>query len=162
SRSGRRWRRRENGRWSACSSSTRARRIPRCRCASCSMRCCSGKASGQPGRRVSPTARRWACPPSYHSYSPPPRARGGMRGRMRWHDLLWFVLSWALRRRPGAEREELLEAARSSQMDLKHREEVAALSETVGVTWEHELVARGEARGRLEALRENLRLLLEE
>src|SRR5262249_48190991 len=38
--------------------------------------------------------------------------------RMRWLDLLWFVLSWALRRRPGAERDRLLEAARSSQMDV--------------------------------------------
>src|SRR5205823_1967614 len=25
--------------------------------------------------------------------------------RMRWLDLLWFIISWALRRRPGAERE---------------------------------------------------------
>jgi predicted transposase YdaD len=94
--------------------------------------------------------------------------------RMRWHDLLWFVLSWALRRRPGEEREGLLETARSSQMELKHREEVAQLSETVVETWEQELLARGEARGRAEGeargraegeaqgLRESVQLLLEE
>jgi hypothetical protein len=97
--------------------------------------------------------------------------------RMRWHDLLWFVLSWALRRRPGDEREGLLETARSSQMELKHREEVAELTETVVETWEQELLARGraegeargraegEARGRAEGeaqgLRESVQLLLE-
>jgi hypothetical protein len=93
---------------------------------------------------------------------------------MRWHDLMWFILSWTVRRRPGEEREALLEAARSSQMDLQHREEVEELSTTVVETWEQELVARGEARGeargRAEGLiegeintrREDLRLLLEE
>ena len=51
-------------------------------------------------------------------------------------------------------------------MELKHREEVEQLSTTVVETWEQELVARGEARGRAEgemnARREDLRLLLEE
>jgi hypothetical protein len=41
---------------------------------------------------------------------------------VRWHDLVWFVLSWALRRRPGQEREQLLETARSSQADAIHQE----------------------------------------
>jgi hypothetical protein len=90
--------------------------------------------------------------------------------RMRWRDLLWFVVSWALRRRPADERAVLLETARSSQMELKHREKVAQLTETVVETWEQELLARGrtegEARGRAEgemqARREDLRLLLEE
>jgi predicted transposase YdaD len=51
-------------------------------------------------------------------------------------------------------------------MEVTHREEVAAVAERVGQTWEQELIARGEARGeargRMEMLRENLRLLLEE
>jgi hypothetical protein len=84
------------------------------------------------------------------------------RERMRWRDLLWFVLSWALRRRPGADREGLLAAARSSQMDVKHQEEVAELSDSVVETWEQELIARGEARGTLKTRRADLRLMLEE
>lgn len=102
--------------------------------------------------------------------------------RMRWRDLLWFLLSWALRRRPSADRESLLDAARKSQMDVKHQEEVAEVGETVEETWEQELLRRGEARGEargraqgeacgetrgeargdLNARREDLRLLLEE
>jgi putative YhgA-like transposase len=86
--------------------------------------------------------------------------------RMRWRDLLWFVLSWALRRRPSGERAGLLEAARSSQMEVKNREEVAALTETVAETWEQELIARGradgEARAKIDTRRDDLRLLLEE
>jgi hypothetical protein len=80
---------------------------------------------------------------------------------MRWHDLLWFDLSWAVRRRPGGEREELLETARSSQMELKHREEVEKLSTAVVETWEQELVARGRAEAEISTRQEDLRLLLE-
>src|SRR5437879_3047863 len=49
--------------------------------------------------------------------------------RVRWHDLLWFVLSWGLRRRPGREREELLDAARDSQTGAADRVEVRRMSE---------------------------------
>jgi len=80
---------------------------------------------------------------------------------MRWHDLLWFVLSWGVRRRPGGEQGALLEAARSSQMELKHRDEVGKLSSAVVETWEQELVVRGRAEGAISARQEDLRLLLE-
>jgi hypothetical protein len=43
---------------------------------------------------------------------------------VRWQDLLWFVLSWALRRRSGDEREELLMAARDSHTDAALRLEL--------------------------------------
>jgi predicted transposase YdaD len=86
--------------------------------------------------------------------------------RMRWHDLLWFILSWALRRRPGRERGELLATARDSQSEVAHREEVEKMSETIEQTWEQELLARGAAQGKVEgqliACKENLRVLLEE
>jgi hypothetical protein len=85
---------------------------------------------------------------------------------VRWHDLVWFVLSWALRRRPGQEREQLLQTARSSQSDVICQEEVRRMSETIEQTWEQELLARGEARGRAEGqmreCRDALRELLEE
>jgi predicted transposase YdaD len=90
--------------------------------------------------------------------------------RVRWEDLLWFVLSWALRRRPAEEQEQLLAAARSSQADALRQEEIAKMSKTIQRTWEEELLARGEARGRaegeahgqLQARRDDLRALLEE
>jgi hypothetical protein len=85
---------------------------------------------------------------------------------MRWHELLWFVLSWALRRRPGREREALMHTARESQTQVADREEVARISEAIAETWEQELVARGvalgEARGQLQEARATLRVLLED
>jgi Putative transposase, YhgA-like len=80
------------------------------------------------------------------------------RENVRWHALLWFVLSWGMRRRPGAERERLLETARNSQAAVSHREEIRQMSETIGQTWEQELLLRGQLRER----RESLRMLLEE
>lgn len=65
---------------------------------------------------------------------------------VRWHDLLWFVLSWGLRRRPGQERERLMDAARDSQSAVAHRQEVQSMSETIGQTWEQELLIRGQVR----------------
>jgi hypothetical protein len=44
--------------------------------------------------------------------------------RMRWYDLLWFVLLWGLRRRPGQERTALFAAAQSSQAEVQHQREV--------------------------------------
>jgi hypothetical protein len=34
--------------------------------------------------------------------------------KVRWHELLYFILSWALRRRPGEDQMEILETARCS------------------------------------------------
>jgi hypothetical protein len=64
------------------------------------------------------------------------------RETVRWHDLLWFVLSWALRRRPGRERSELVQSAQSSHADASHRTEVQKMSETIELTWEQEMLAR--------------------
>jgi hypothetical protein len=80
------------------------------------------------------------------------------RESVRWHALLWFVLSWGMRRRPGEERERLLEAARNSQAAVLHREEIRQMSETIGQTWEQELLLRGQLQER----RESLRMLLED
>jgi hypothetical protein len=81
---------------------------------------------------------------------------------MRWHALVGFVLSWAVRRRPGQERAQLWEAARDSQAEAAHREEMRNMSETIEQTWEQELLAEGEARGQLRNSRQLLRELLEE
>jgi hypothetical protein len=84
------------------------------------------------------------------------------REKVRWHDPLWFVLSWALRRRPAGEWDELVESARESQSEVATRVEVQGMSETIERTWEQEILARGEARGELRTRREDLRLVLEE
>src|SRR5918993_3707829 len=42
---------------------------------------------------------------------------------MRRKDLLWFVLSWAMRRRPKAERERIAAVARDSHLDRVHQAE---------------------------------------
>jgi hypothetical protein len=85
---------------------------------------------------------------------------------VRWHDLLWFVLSWGLRRRPVAEREPLVRAAQASLRNRQRREEIRKMSETIFKTAEQEFFERGEAmgeaRGQLANCRQNLRLLLEE
>jgi hypothetical protein len=89
---------------------------------------------------------------------------------VRWQELLWFVLSWGLLRRPGEEREALMAEAQSSQTDVVRQEEVRRMSETITRTWEQEMLARGEARGeargreqgQLETAREILRLQLED
>jgi hypothetical protein len=85
--------------------------------------------------------------------------------RMRWYDLLWFVLSWALRRWPGQERTALFAAAPACQTEVEHQREVQPMSETIERTWEQEIFARGEvhgeARGQLLECRENLQVVLE-
>jgi hypothetical protein len=84
------------------------------------------------------------------------------RETLRWHDLLWFVLSWALRRRPSHERQPLMDAARRSQVEDSHQQEIETMSETIEKTWEQEMFERGESHGRVLARREDLRILLEE
>jgi hypothetical protein len=82
--------------------------------------------------------------------------------RVRWHELLWFVLSWALRRRPGREREALMKTARESQTQVADRDEVARMSEAIAQTWEQELLTTGVVRGQLQEARRTLRALLEQ
>jgi hypothetical protein len=62
--------------------------------------------------------------------------------QVRWHDLLWFVLSWALRRRPSRERDEIFAAAEGSQAAVSHQEEIRRMSETIVETWEQEMFNR--------------------
>src|SRR5207247_4551826 len=85
---------------------------------------------------------------------------------VRWHDLLWFVLSWGLRRRALAEGEPLVRAAQASLQDRQRQEEMQRMSETIFKSRDQEMLeqgeALGEARGQLANCRQNLRLLLEE
>jgi hypothetical protein len=82
----------------------------------------------------------------------------GIQMRTRRHELLWFVISFSLLRRPAVEHDSLREAARESQSEPVHQEEVIRMFDTLRQTWEQELLTRG----RLLATRENLCLLMEE
>jgi hypothetical protein len=87
------------------------------------------------------------------------------REEIRGHDLLWFVLSWALRRRPQEEREQLRAFLQTTIADETMREEVLAVSNIVGETWEQSeerRVAASALRAVLQTGREYLRELLQE
>jgi hypothetical protein len=56
--------------------------------------------------------------------------------RLRWQDLLWVLFSYAVRRRPRAERDELFAAAVASHHEAALREEVRNMSQNVMETWD--------------------------
>jgi hypothetical protein len=88
------------------------------------------------------------------------------RDKMRWHELLWFLLSYAANCRPPAERADHLAAAVASQHVVALREEVRFMSEQVAETWQdwarRHYTELGRKEGRLMAWRETLRGVLEE
>jgi hypothetical protein len=81
----------------------------------------------------------------------------GSRDRMRWSELLWFLLSWGRRRRPGAEWQQLHDITRDSHKQVALQKEIEEMAQSVAQTWEQEILARGEARGRLEGRLEERR-----
>jgi hypothetical protein len=85
--------------------------------------------------------------------------------RMRWRDLMWMLISWALRRRPRQERTGLVEVALEYQPDPNSQQEVQTMSTTLGQTleeWaEQRGLERGLERGELAASRRLLCRLLE-
>lgn len=87
---------------------------------------------------------------------------------MRRKELLWFVLSWAFRRRPKAEQDRIATVARASQSDRVHQEEAETMAKGLGLSWEQEEkirlaeCARQSARqAELRTRKEVLRALLE-
>jgi hypothetical protein len=95
------------------------------------------------------------------------------RENVRWHDLMEFVLSWAFRRRPKDETEELKTIAAASHKDRQRKKEIRVMSTALGQTWEQwalevaerrraEGKAEGKVEGEIEARREDLLFLLKE
>ena len=88
------------------------------------------------------------------------------RDQIRWHDLLWFLLSWSMRRRASDERAPLVAAVAASHENVTLRREIETMSQMVGRAWEDEVLERGIDRGKLLGAlancRENLRVVLEE
>src|SRR5262249_6521507 len=54
--------------------------------------------------------------------------------RMRWQDLVWFLMSYAVRRRPEPERAALFDAAVASQTAVAFQQEVRTMSQQVQET----------------------------
>jgi len=84
------------------------------------------------------------------------------RERMRWRDLMWMLISWALRRRPYQERQGLVEIALEYQPDPTSQEEVQSMSTALGQTLEEWAKQQGIEQGKLAASRKLLRRLLED
>ncbi len=70
--------------------------------------------------------------------------------KVRRDDLLWFLLSWALIRRPNPEGQGLLDLARAVQINEVRRKEVETMNQTVVRSWADERFAEGEAKGKVE------------
>jgi hypothetical protein len=90
------------------------------------------------------------------------RRLAGLAGRepAHWERLTRLALYWAVLRRPRAEWEPILEAIRRTQDDAELEREMESMAEQVELTWEEELLQRGESRGRLRAYRRVLRQLI--
>jgi hypothetical protein len=89
--------------------------------------------------------------------------------RVRWHELVHFVLVWALYRRPREDREQLIATAQASQTQAARHKEVQNVGMTIAealkaegrAEGEAKGKAEGEAQGRLDEARELLQALLE-
>jgi hypothetical protein len=93
--------------------------------------------------------------------------------KTRWEELLYFVLSWSVRRRPKPEREQLRKSVLESEQNILLKEEIEKMGNITEKSWEEEVLEqglkkgeeigekRGEQRGELRASRKSLRLFLE-
>lgn len=85
--------------------------------------------------------------------------------RVRWQDLMRFLLSWAFRRRPEGEHEEIRDLASRTHENRKRKREVEKMAQTLTDTWDDILVRRlkeGREEERLSSLRSTLIDLLQE
>src|SRR5262249_56587912 len=80
--------------------------------------------------------------------------------RVRWHDLMRIVLSWALWRRPRPEGQALLAAAEATQANADRQKEVRLMGQTIAESIWEEGRLKGQSEGKLEIARQLLRQLL--
>jgi hypothetical protein len=101
--------------------------------------------------------------------------------KTRWEELLYFVLSWSVRRRPKPEREVYRKSVQESEQKAQLKEEIEKMSKIVEKSWEEEVLEQGlklgeergikkgeergiimgEERGELRGCRKSLRRILE-
>jgi hypothetical protein len=79
---------------------------------------------------------------------------------VRWYDLMRIILSWALWRRPGAEREALLAVAQATQANIDRQKEVGFMGQTIAESIWEEGWLKGRSEGELQVARRLLRQLL--
>jgi hypothetical protein len=79
---------------------------------------------------------------------------------VRWHGLLWFILAWALHRRPREEHLTLIELARAAQMEGPQQGEVRAMGQTIAEALREEGKKEGKKEGRHEGELHRARVLL--
>jgi predicted transposase YdaD len=76
------------------------------------------------------------------------------KDRVRWHELMRFVLQWAIYRRPADEKQALIEIARASQSDVARQKEIQSMGQTIAealrAEGKIEGIAEGIAKGKLE------------
>jgi hypothetical protein len=88
------------------------------------------------------------------------------RDKMRWQDLMWFITSWTVKRRPPPERRPLFDAAIASMDNVALQHEVRMMSQQIELTWDEwaktHYTAEGEKKGELRGARRDLRAVLEE
>jgi hypothetical protein len=85
----------------------------------------------------------------------------GGNEEMRRKDLLWFVISWALRRRPPLEVPRLKAVTKASQSTVGHQAEVEAMTRAIGQNYEEWAQEHYSAQGELRTNKKVLRALLE-
>jgi hypothetical protein len=93
----------------------------------------------------------------------------GETEKTRWEELLYFVLSWSVRRRPRQERDQFRASVLESEQKTLLKEEIQKMGNIVEKSWEEEVLEqglkmgeeRGELRGALSGYRNSLRLVLE-
>jgi hypothetical protein len=80
----------------------------------------------------------------------------GLAGRqeVRWQGLVWFVLAWALQRRPPEEREALIALARDAQENATRQAEVQTMGQTIADVLKEEGRQEGRREGREEGRQE--------
>jgi hypothetical protein len=83
---------------------------------------------------------------------------------MRRKDLLWFVISWAIRRRPEEEKGRIAAVAKAGQSNRVHQAEAEIMAKGLGLTWEQAeeiRVAESARQSELRTRKEDLRTILE-
>lgn len=77
-----------------------------------------------------------------------------------WQETTRRILYWAILRRPRPEYLHVLEAVRRAESDAELRKGVEEMAGKIGMTWEQELLLRGEERGRSSGTLESHRKIL--
>src|SRR5206468_1141437 len=113
------------GHWCMCSSSIRAQKVRSCRCGCYTSWCCTGSGDAWQETLAVLRAQGEEAAEFERVYVEAMRRLAPLAAvdHVRWYDLMRIILSWALWRRPGPERQTLLTAAQTTQSDVNRQKE---------------------------------------